>query len=380
MDGSELSRNMVLPPALEMKSRRNAMHHEKILEEAKDREITKEEALYLFKETNSAERFLSLLRVAGHVRDQNLGKQFKVWVHVPSTTEGCITSPPCRYCWNSSRIRSLKSRNKSASPEELIEIAKMAEKIGFEGVQPGGGCTGKKGKDAVEDTRIIKKSTNLKVYVNYGYDMSEESILQLKNLGVERIGCQLEAINPQIFYKIKPGDNLEKRKEIMQTIEKHGVGLDSGIMIGVGESYQDRVDGVFYLKRFRSLKRTSVCGFLPIAGTPMQNEIPATTRDIAVTLAIMRLVHRDIDIEGSFGRDEQLQIWIMAGTNIRLIHGLFRPKENGNGFKRDSFKGETVKVTERFQFINLLPFYLRMVREAGLEVNLKGSSDLNIRI
>ena len=347
------------------------MNYEKILQEAKNREITREEALYLFQESDDNEKFLSLLKTAGYVREQNLGKEFKLWVHIPSTTEGCITSPPCKYCWNSSHIKRLKLRNKSASPEELVKIAKMAEEIGFEGVQPGGGCTGKKGRDAVKDTEIIKKNTHLKVYVNYGYDMCKESILRLKELEVERIGCQLEVINPKIFYRIKPGDNLEKRKEIMEIIEKHNVGLDSGIMIGVGESYQDRVDGIFYLKKFKNLKRTSVCGFLPLPGTPMQNELPATTKDIAVTLAITRLIHRDIDIEGAFGRDEQLQLWIMAGTNIRLIHGLFRPKENGNGFKKISPRGETIEVSKNFQFTNLLPFYLKMISEVGLEVNLK---------
>ncbi len=347
------------------------MDYEKILEEAKNREITKEEALYLFKNTDNTEKFLSLLKTASYVRDQNLGRRFKLWVHIPSTTTGCITNPACRYCWNSSRIKGMRSVNKSASPAEIAKIAKIAEEIGFEGVQPGGGCTGKMGKDAIRDAEIIKENTNLKVYVNYGYDMCEESILKLKSLGVERIGCQLEVINPEIFYRIKPGDNLDKRKEIMEIIEKHNVGLDSGIMIGVGESYQDRVDAIFYLKKFKNLKRTSVCGFLPIPGTPMESELPATTRDIAITIAIMRLVFRDIDIEGSFGRDEQLQLWIMAGTNIRLVHGMFRPKDTGDGFKKDPFRAKVLDVTDNFRFINLLPFYLKMIEEAGLKTNIK---------
>lgn len=350
------------------------MNYRKILEEAKDREITKEEALYLFKNTDNTEKFLSLLETASYVRDKNLGKEFKLWVHVPSTTKGCITSPPCRYCWNSSRNKKVRFMNKSASPEEIVKLVKIAEEIGFEGVQPGGGCTGRMGKDAVEDTEIIKKNTNLKVYVNYGYDMCEENILKLKELGVERIGCQLEVINPEVFYRIKPGDNLDKRKEIMEIIERHNVGLDSGIMIGVGESYQDRVEGIFYLKKFKNLKRTSVCGFLPIPGTPMENRLPATARDIAITIAIMRLVFRNIDLEGSFGRDEQLQLWIMAGTNIRLIHGLFRPKNSKNGFNRDPFKVKTIDVTENFQFANLLPFYLKIIEETGLKTNIKNTA------
>lgn len=343
------------------------MIYKKILEEAREREITKEEALFLFNESNR-EKFFPLLETASYVRDKNVGKKFKLWAHIPSTTSGCITIPACRYCWMSSSIKGMKTRNKSAAEPELIEIAKMAENIGFEGVQPGGGCTGRKGADAVRDAELIKSNTNLMVYSNYGYDMSEENIIRLKELGVERIGCQLEAFNPEVFKRIKPGDNLEERKQVLETIEKHDAGLDSGIMIGVGESYQDRVDAIFYLKKFKNLNRTSVCSFMPIPGTPMESRMPATTMDTAVTLAIVRLVFRNIDIEGSFGRDEQLQMWIMAGTNIRCIHGLFREKRIEKGFVKEPFKGKIVEINERFEFVNLLPYYIKMIEEAGLEL------------
>ena len=347
------------------------MRYDEILNEAKEREISSEEALYLFEEMNSIDRFTSLLKCASYVRDQYKGREFKLWVHIPSTTVGCITHPPCRYCGISRSTKRGQPGHAVTTPEQLATIAGMAEEIGFEGVQPGGGCTGLNGRDAVDDTRIIKRATHLKVYANYGYDMSEENILKLKELGIDRIGAQLEFVHPEMFYKIKPGDNLEKRKEVLQLIERHDVGLDSGLMIGTGESYQDRVDGIFYLKGFKNLVRTSICGFMPIPGTPMESNLPATSMDIAVTLSIMRLILRHVDIEGTFGRDDQLQLWIAAGINIRLIHGLFRPVGRDGNHTKQFFQAETVPVADGFEYVNLLPFYTRMVEEAGLRVNLK---------
>lgn len=349
------------------------MRYDEILAEAREREISPEEALYLFEETNSIDRFASLLQCATYVRDQEKGREFKLWVHVPSTTVGCVTNPPCRYCGISRARKGGEPGHGTATPEQLAAIAKMAEDIGFEGVQPGGGCTGLKGLDAVDDARIIRQATNLKVYVNYGYDMSEENILKLKELGVDRIGAQLEFVNPEMFYKIKPGDSLDRRKKVLQLIEKHDVGLDSGLMIGAGESFQDRVDGLFYLKGFKNLVRSSICGFMPIPGTPMERDLPATSMDIAVSLAIMRLVLRAVDIEGTFGRDDQLQLWIAAGTNIRLIHGLFRPAGRGDNHQRPLFKAETIPVVHGFEYVNLLPFYIRMIEQAGMRSNLKPS-------
>ena len=347
------------------------MNYDEMLNKAREEEISPEEAIFLFEETDCIDRFVNLLQCASYVRDQKKGREFKLWVHVPSTTVGCITNPPCRYCGISRETRKGHPGHITATPEQLATIAEVAEKMGFEGVQPGGGCTGLNGRDAVDDTRIIKQATNLKVYVNYGYDMNEENILKLKDLGVDRIGAQLEFVHPEMFYKIKPGDDLDKRKEVLQLIEKHNVGLDSGLMIGVGESFQDRVDGFFYLKGFKNLVRTSICGFMPIPGTPMEKYLPATSMDIAITLAIMRLILRDVDIEGTFGRDDQLQLWIAAGTNMRLIHGLFRPAGQGRKQQKSFFRTEAIPVADGFEFVDFIPFYVRMIEQAGMRVNLK---------
>lgn len=346
------------------------MNYDQLLDQAPDRAITHEEALYLFEETKDMGRFIDLLKCASQVRDSLMGNVFKLWCHVPSMTTGCISKPPCRYCAVAPAALK-KDAPPVAKPEQLAAMAKMAERIGFEGVQPGGGCTGCMGADAYEDAKVIKDATGLKVYSNYGYDMSEENIIKLKEIGIDRIGAQLEFVHAEMFYKIKPGDNLEGRKEVLGLLEKHNVGLDSGLMIGVGESFQDRVDGIFYLKGFKNLVRTSICGFKPMPGTPMQKQMPATSMDIAITLAIMRLVLRDVDIEGTFGRDDQLQLWIAAGTNMRLIHGSFRRANNNGHGSRPFFKAETTPVAEDYEYVDVLPFYLRMIEEAGMVANLK---------
>jgi len=338
-----------------------------VLEEARNREITREEAIYLFKETTTEERLLELLKTASYVRDKNMGREFKLWPFALSTNKGCSTNPPCRYCGQaSSKIKMDISKDRIASPEEVAKAARIAEDLGFEGVQLGGGCSGHKGEEAVRDTEIVRSETNLQVFVNYGYDMSEENIKKLKKLGVKRIGCSLETVNEEIFRKIKPGDSLEERKKVANLIDSNGVGLGSGLMIGIGESYEDRVEHIFYLKGFDNLNYVYVSGFFPIPGTPMEDRPPASSIDIAKTLAITRFVHRNIDIGGSFGRDDQLQLWILAGTNIRHIHGMFQPKMNKKSFT-PKFKGKITKISDRFVFINSLPIYAKMIKEAGLK-------------
>jgi biotin synthase len=347
------------------------MKFEEVLEKAKKDEITKGEALFLFESANDWITVSQLISTASYVRDKNLGRFFKLDAFILSSNKGCKTNPPCGYCGQASQ--KFKLFAKVATPKEVVESAKIAEQLGFNGVQCGGGCSGYKGAEAVEDTKIVKESTTLDVFVNYGADMSEENILTLKQLGVGRIGCSLETINEDLFKKIKPGDSLNERKKVAQLIDTHGVKLATGIMIGIGESYLDRVNHIFYLKNFENLSTIYISGFFPIPGTPMEGYIPATPIEIAKTMAITRLAHPYADLDGSFGRDDHLQLWIMAGTNRRIIHGIFESK-NKSGFTKH-FYGEPKQIGENFIFIDTLPIYLNMIKQMGLNPDLNQRGD-----
>ena len=347
------------------------MKFEEVLEKAREDEITKEEAQFLFESANEWIKISQLLSTASYVRDKNLGRVFKLDAFILSSNKGCKTDPSCRYCGQASQKS--KFFTKVATPSEVAESAKIAEQIGFKGVQCGGGCSGYKGTEAVEDTKIVRDSSNLDVFVNYGADMSEENILKLKQLGVGRIGCSFETINEGLFKKIKPGDSLDERKKVAQLIDEHGVSLATGMMIGIGESYIDRVNHIFYLKNFKNVSTIYISGFFPIPGTPMEGYASATAIEIAKTMAITRLAHPYADLDGSFGRDDQLQLWIMAGTNRRIIHGIFESK-NKIAFSRH-FYGEPKQIGEDFIFIDTLPIYLNMIKQMGLNPDLNQRGD-----
>ena len=60
------------------------MKIEEVLETAKEREINREEALYLFRETKTYDKMLQLFRVACEVRDGEMGRIFKLHGHIAS--------------------------------------------------------------------------------------------------------------------------------------------------------------------------------------------------------------------------------------------------------------------------------------------------------
>ena len=339
-----------------------------VLTAARERAITKDEALFLFYEVDTWDKYLQLFSVASAVRDELKSRKFKLEAFILTSNQGCSTSPPCRYCGQASTKKESRFFFRPATLDEVRTSARIAEKLGFKTVQCGGGCSGNKGAEAVADAEAVINCTNLKVFVNYGADMSEENIIRLKELGVDRVGCSFEVINRELFREIKPGCSFEALEEVAANITKHEVPLHSVVMVGIGESYEDRVEHLFFLKSYPTLKAISISGFFPIPGTPMANRLPATSLDIAKSQAIARLILRDIDIGGSFGRDDQLQLWIMAGTNLRTIHGMFEPKNKITPGRR--FSGKVEHIGEDFVFINVLPIYLQMIEQLSLEPDL----------
>ncbi len=339
-----------------------------VLREARKRPIQKEEALYLLERADNWISVLDLMQTARYVRDREVGRLFKLEVAITSTSE-CNTNPPCRYCGQSSEKN--KFFREILTPEEVATAAKLLEQIGIRAVEVGGGCSGSGGKEAVDAVRAVKSVSNLSVWVNVGADLSEENMRELKMLGVDSIACTLEVFDETVFKKIKPGDDMNERKRIAKLIDNMEIGLRSGIMIGVGESPETTIEHIFWLKDFRNLVGTGVSGFYPIPGTPMENHLPATSLSIAKTIAIMRLIHRDKDIGGSFARDEQLQLWILAGSNKRIVHGVVRPRIEGEHFAR-RFPGDVMPISENFALFNMIPTYSGMIKEAGLESDVQG--------
>lgn len=95
------------------------MKLEGVLENAKEREITREEALQLFRETGTYDKTLRLFQVASEVRDQEVGRIFKLHGYIASITP-CTVNPLCKYCSRSSP--SNISRTKLFNKESVLTL------------------------------------------------------------------------------------------------------------------------------------------------------------------------------------------------------------------------------------------------------------------
>lgn len=122
--------------------------------------------------------------------------------------------------------------------------------------------------------QIVKGKTGLEVLVNVGGDLNREELELLKSAGVETVCCNLETVNRELFERLKPDDSFEKRLKVCELVKEAGLKLSSGLLLGIGESKEDRKEHVKLLKSLE-VDEVPVMGFRPYPKTPMENVPPA---------------------------------------------------------------------------------------------------------
>ena len=288
---------------------------DEILKKAENNQkLTDEEFLELLNISND-EDLNKLFETAAKIRDQQ-SKTIKLTstIHI---TNKCQIQPRCEYCGFAEETSSKGYYNAFyKSNEEILCAVKSIQEADIPRVSCSGGY-GYKGKQAVNACKIVKENSDLEILVNVGGDLTEESINKLAELNTDTICCNLETINEEVFYKRKPGDSLEQRILTCERISKAGIGLSSGLLLGIGESVEDRLKHLRFLGTFETLEEIPIMGFNPYDDTPMANEEPFPLQEQLKMVAITRIMypHIRITMPTPTVGPENVEFSLKAGAN-----------------------------------------------------------------
>ncbi len=326
---------------------------DEILDKAKQgKELSDEEFLELLKIDNDDD-LEKLFNVACQIRD-NQSKIIKLTstVHI---TNKCQIQPRCEYCGFAEETSSKGYYNAFyKSDEEILTAVESIQEAHIPRVSCSGGY-GYKGKQAVNACRIVKENSNLEVLVNVGGDLTEEAIKKLAKLGADTICCNLETINEDIFYQRKPGDSLNQRILTCKRVSDAGIGLSSGLLLGLGESVEDRLKHLRYLGNFKTLEEIPIMGFNPYEDTPMANEIPFPLKEQLKIVAVTRIMYPEIRITmptPTVG-PENVEFSLKAGANnlATVIADNYPHEVKGVGSPEYGNYTEVVNVIEKLGLI-----------------------------
>lgn len=149
---------------------------------------------------------------------------------------------------------------------------------------------------------VYKKmnSGKIKLCASMGL-LTDKQFRELHKSGVSRYHCNIETSErffPQICTTHTYADKIACIKRAM----KNGMNVCSGGIIGMGETWSDRIDMAISLAELE-IKSIPINFLIPIKNTPLENAEKLTKNDILRTVAIFRFINPAADIRIAAGRN-----------------------------------------------------------------------------
>lgn len=295
-----------------------------------DEEISFEEALELSRLKGT--KLMELFTVANEIREKHCGNNIDACTITNAKSGLC--SENCKFCAQSAHYNTGIETYDLKDKEKLMEEYDASVAVGSSkfGVVTSGRGIKKGSQDFDEIKTFIKeakeKGEEVKLCVSIGL-LNREELLELKEVGLTRIHSNLQtSVNA---YKILVADthNIEDRMETIKLAKSIGLDVCSGGIIGLGETWQDRIEMAFTLKDL-DVDTIPINILTPIKGTPMEDKEPLAMDEILKTIAIYRIIHKGKGIKIAAGREARLKDFMglafMSGANGMLVGGYLTTK------------------------------------------------------
>ena len=291
---------------------------EKILQ-APDTPISLEDALSLTR--LSGDDIVDLLACAHKITAANLPGDIFTCTIINAKSGHC--SQDCAFCAQSAHHRTNVQIYPLLSGKEMMERAIAMAAGGatyFSMVTSGERLTDPEIEVICAATSEIKRKTRLTVCGSLGL-LTQEQAERLKISGMTNYHHNLETAE-SFFPRICTTHTYTEDIETLKAATSSGMNACSGGILGLGESWEQRVELAFTLKSL-GVHRIPLNFLHPIPGTRLEHQPLLSPMDALKAIALFRFIHPQTDITICGGREHTLkdfQSWIfMAGANGVMI-------------------------------------------------------------
>jgi len=281
-------------------------------------ELNKEELLNLYNL-----QIDELISFSSKITKENFNNEVEFCSIVNAKSGKC--SENCKYCAQSSHYKTDIECYPLLSSEKITESALDARRNGatkFGIVTSGKTISDKDLNQILEAINLLSDIKGLSVCCSLGI-LNENQVKKLKEAGIKRYHHNINTCRS--YYKdICTTHSYDERINTIKLIQSYGIDLCCGVIIGMGETREQRVEMALELSE---LKPVSVpVNFLsPIKGTPFANMYNAIDEEeILRTLAIFRITLPKAYIRYAGGRSTRFseinqELGIKAGVNGILV-------------------------------------------------------------
>lgn len=283
-------------------------------------EITREEALELT--SVSGTDLFDMMACAGKIREKQMGNHIFSCAIINAKSGDC--SEDCAYCAQSSFY------NTGILTYPMLGVAQMTESaLRMEGagathfsMVASGFMPQSRDLDIICRTaETIRSTSQLKVCASLG-ELTLSMAKRLRSAGITNYHHNLETAESH-FHKICTTHEYSCDINTVKIAQAAGLSVCSGGILGLGETWDQRVELAFTLKDLDI--NTIPLNFLnPIPGTPLEASPLVTPLDALKSIALFRFINPTKNITICGGREKTLkefQSWIFAAGANALMSG-----------------------------------------------------------
>ena len=264
-----------------------------------------------------------LVSIAEKITNENFKqKEIEVCSIISAKTGKCGEN--CKYCSQSIHNHANIVCHQLLEVEEVRQAALKAKENGatrFCIVTSGRSENGKDFEKILEMIKAVASIEGIHCCASLGL-LNEEQIKQIKVAGVERFNHNINT-SKNYHSEICTTHNFEDRVNTVKLLTKHGLEACTGVILGMGETKEDRIDMALSLAELNP-KTVPINVLNPIKGTALEGyEDKITEEEVIRTICIFRIAMPKAILRYAGGRKTRLSIetqklGLRAGINGML--------------------------------------------------------------
>lgn len=260
------------------------------------RRITREDDLNMFLTCDLKE----LCQGADKIREAFVGEKVDLCSIINGRSGRCPED--CKYCAQSAHNHTECEIYDFLPEEKILEACKMNESEGvnrFAIVTAGRALSGEEFEKAIHAYETMKKECKIDLCASMGF-LTKEQLHRLHEAGVTSYHHNIET-SRRNFPNICTTHTYDMKIETLKMVKEEGMCACSGGIIGMGETWEDRLDMAISLAEL-GIDSIPINALMPIKGTPLENQKQLTEDDILRTIAFFRYINPDANIRLAAGR------------------------------------------------------------------------------
>lgn len=241
-----------------------------------------------------------LYQGADKIREHFIGDKIDLCSIINGRSGRCPED--CKYCAQSAHHHTDCEIYDFLPTDRLLEACEASDREGldrFSIVTAGRALTGEEFDKAIDAYKLMHEKYDIELCASMGF-LTKEQFVKLKEVGVTSYHHNIET-SRRNFPNICTTHTYDQKLETLKVIKEVGLNVCSGGIIGMGETFEDRIDMALDLAE-AGADSIPINALMPIKGTPLENQPRLTEDEIMRTIAIFKYINPTADIRLAAGR------------------------------------------------------------------------------